>query len=405
MIELFREIRKEFPILNQKIYGKDLVYFDNAATTQKPLRVVERIKSGYLTTNSNIHRGVHYLSQRATDAHEEARERVRGFLNAESSQEIIFTRGTTESVNLVASSFGDAFCHEGDEIIISAMEHHSNIVPWQMLCERKKLTLKIIPINDRGELLIEEFKLMLNSKVKLIAVTHVSNVLGTINPVKEIISLAHEKLIPVLIDGAQSVPHIKIDVRDLDADFYVFSSHKIYGPSGIGVLYGKKKLLDAMPPYQGGGEMIDHVSFEKTTYNVLPYKFEAGTPDFIGSTGLKEAIDFVEEIGLDKIAEYEHFLLEYATEKLLSIENLTIYGTANNKSSVISFLLDGIHPFDAGTLLDHLGIAIRTGHHCAQPLMQRLEIDGTMRASFALYNLPEEIDTLCNSINRIKKMF
>lgn len=405
MESYFRKLREEFPILSEKIYGKDLVYFDNAATTQKPIRVVECIEKGYYTRNANIHRGVHFLSQRATDAHEAARERIRKFLNAESSTEIIFTRGTTEAINLVAFSFGEAFCSEGDEILVSVMEHHSNIVPWQMLCERKKMKLKVIPMDDDGNIIAESFRNLLTPKVKLLAITHVSNVLGTVNPVKEMISSAHNAGIPVLVDGAQSVPHIKVDVRDLDADFYAFSAHKIYGPSGIGVLYGKSELLNKMPPYQGGGEMIDQVRFEKTTWNVLPYKFEAGTPDFIGSTAFSEAIDFVEEIGIDKIAAYEHMLLEYAVDKLSMIDGIRFIGTSSGKSSVISFLLEGIHPFDVGTLLDHLGIAVRTGHHCAQPLMERLGIDGTIRASLAMYNLPEEIDTLYNSLIRIRKMF
>jgi len=405
MDSFFNDIRSEFPILSRKIYGKDLVYLDNGATTQKPRRVVEKIESGYYNGNANIHRGVHYLSQRATDAHEAARETVRQFVNAESATEIIFTRGTTESINLVAFSFGEAFCQEGDEIIVSVMEHHSNIVPWQMLCERKKMTLKVIPMNDRGELLMDDYKALLTSKVKLVAVTHVSNVLGTVNPVQEMISLAHAQNIKVLVDGAQSAPHIRIDVKALDADFYAFSGHKVYGPTGIGILYGKVDILNQMPPYQGGGEMIDQVHFEKTTYNILPYKFEAGTPDFIGSTALAEALNFVDEIGIKRIADYEHSLVSYATEELLKIEGMRIIGTAADKSAVVSFLLGNIHPFDVGTLLDHLGIAVRTGHHCAQPLIERLRIDGTVRASFALYNTPEEVDVLVNGLKRVLTMF
>lgn len=405
MDSFFTDIRSEFPILSRKIYGKDLVYLDNGATTQKPRRVVERIENGYYDCNSNIHRGVHFLSQRATDAHEAARERIRRFLNADSASEIIFTRGTTESINLVAFSFGEEFCKEGDEIVVSVMEHHSNIVPWQMLCERKKMKLKVIPMNDRGELLLEDYKALLNSKVKLVAIAHVSNVLGTVNPVKEMISLAHAAGIRVLVDGAQSAPHIRVDVQALDADFYAFSGHKVYGPTGIGVLYGKAELLNQLPPYQGGGEMIEQVHFEKTTYNVLPYKFEAGTPDFIGSTALSEALDFVDEIGMERIAAYEHELLSYATEQMMKIEGMRIIGTAAEKSAVISFLLGDIHPFDVGTLLDHLGIAVRTGHHCAQPLVDRLNIDGTVRASFALYNTFEEVDVLVNALKRIKLMF
>lgn len=405
MDTFFKEIRSEFPILSRKIYGKDLVYLDNGATTQKPRRVVEKIVSGYYDGNANIHRGVHFLSQRATDAHEAARERVRQFLNAAQASEIIFTRGTTESINLVASSFGEAFCKEGDEIVVSVMEHHSNIVPWQMLCERKKMSLKVIPMNDSGEILLEDYQNLLTSNVRLVAVTHVSNVLGTVNPVQKMVSMAHAAGIPVLIDGAQATPHIKVDVQALDADFYAFSAHKVYGPTGIGVLYGKAAFLDKMPPYQGGGEMIDQVHFEKTTYNVLPYKFEAGTPDFIGSTALSEALDFVDEIGMDRIAAYEHSLLTYAYEQLSQIEGMRFIGTAPDKSAVISFLMGDIHPFDVGTLLDHLGIAVRTGHHCAQPLMDRLHIDGTVRASFALYNTFEEVDLLANALRRVKSMF
>ena len=405
MNAFFTDIRSEFPILSRKIYGKNLVYLDNGATTQKPRRVVEKIESGYYTNNANIHRGVHYLSQRATDAHEAARERVRRFINADLASEIIFTRGTTESINLVAFSFGEAFCKEGDEIVVSVMEHHSNIVPWQMLCERKKMKLKVIPMNDRGELLLDDYKTLLHPGVKLVAITHVSNVLGTVNPVQEMIALAHSAGISVLVDGAQAAPHIRVDVQALDADFYAFSGHKVYGPTGIGILYGKADILNQMPPYQGGGEMIDQVHFEKTTFNVLPYKFEAGTPDFIGSTALSEALDFVDEIGIERIAAYEHELLAYATEQLLKIEGMRIIGTAVDKSAVLSFLLGNIHPFDVGTLLDHLGIAVRTGHHCAQPLVDRLGIDGTVRASFALYNTFEEVDVLAGALRRIKTMF
>jgi len=405
MEDFIRDIRTEFPILSTKVYGKDLIYFDNGATTQKPRRVVERIVSGYYTTNSNIHRGVHYLSQRATEAHEDARERVRRFLNAPQASEIIFTRGTTEAINLVAFSFGEAFCQEGDEIVVSVMEHHSNIVPWQMLCERKKMKLKVIPMSDQGELLLDAFQSLLTPKVKLVAITHVSNVLGTINPVGEMIQKAHAAGIPVLVDGAQSVPHLKIDVQALDADFYAFSAHKIYGPVGMGVLYGKSDLLNSMPPYQGGGEMIEQVHFEKTTYNVLPYKFEAGTPDFIGSTALAEALDFVDEIGLDRISNYEHQLLAYAMEEMKKVDGMRLIGTAADKSAVISFLLGTIHPFDVGTLLDHLGIAVRTGHHCAQPLIDRLGIDGTVRASFGIYNTPEEVDVMVKALHRINTMF
>jgi len=397
-------IRADFPILEDKIYNKDLIYFDNAATTQKPRCVVEKIEQGYYHMNANIHRGVHYLSQKATEAHEEARTTVAGFLHAGKREEIIFTRGTTEAINLVATSFGEAFCKAGDEILISMMEHHSNIVPWQMLCERKGMKLQVIPINEKGELDMEAFKGLLNEKTRLVSIAHVSNVLGTINPVKEIIRLAHEKEIPVLVDGAQAVPHIPVNVVDLDADFYVFSAHKIYGPTGIGVLYGKEKWLNAIPPYQGGGEMISTVTFEKTTYNVIPFKFEAGTPDYIGSTALAEAIRYVQLIGLDNIAAHEHDLLTYATTKLMEIEGMRIFGTATEKSSVISFLVGNVHPYDIGMLLDKLGIAVRTGHHCAQPLIDSFGIPGTVRASFAFYNTTEEIDAFIVALKRVVGM-
>lgn len=401
----FESIRAQFPILGEKVYGKPLIYFDNAATTQKPQRVIDRIVAGYSTTNANIHRGVHYLSQRATEAHEQSRERVRRFLGAGSASEVIFTRGTTESINLVAQSFGEAFCVAGDEIVISAMEHHSNIVPWQLLCERKGMRLRVIPITDRGELDMVAYSQLLGDKVKLVAVTHVSNVLGTINPVGDIIRIAHQKGIPVLVDGAQAVSHIRVDVQALDADFYAFSSHKIYGPVGVGVLYGKEKWLNQMPPYQGGGEMINQVRFERSTWNVLPYKFEAGTPDFIGTTALAEALEMLDEIGLDALGEYEEKLLHYAQEKLNLLGGCRFFGQADQKSAVISFLLDGIHPFDVGTLLDHLGIAVRTGHHCAQPLMDRFGIEGTVRISFGCYNQLWEIDALIEGLKRVRNMF
>jgi len=399
-----QQIRAEFPILEEKIYNKDLIYFDNAATTQKPRCVVEKIEYGYYHMNANIHRGVHYLSQKATEAHEEARTTVAGFIHAGKREEIIFTRGTTEAINLVATSFGEAFCKAGDEIIVSVLEHHSNIVPWQMLCERKGMTLRVIPINERGELDMEAFKALMNENTRLVSIAHVSNVLGTINPVKEIIRLAHEKEIPVLVDGAQAVPHIPVNVVDLDADFYVFSAHKIYGPTGIGVLYGKEKWLNAIPPYQGGGEMIATVTFEKTTYNVIPFKFEAGTPDYIGSTALAEAIRYVQSVGLENIAAHEHDLLVYATGKLMEIEGMRIFGTAAEKSSVISFLVGNIHPYDIGMLLDKLGIAVRTGHHCAQPLIDSFGIPGTVRASFAVYNTTEEIDVFIEALKRVVGM-
>lgn len=398
------DIRKDFPILSEKIYKKDLIYFDNGATTQKPRAVVEKIEEGYYHTNANIHRGVHYLSQKATEAHEAARETVAEFLGTEKKEEIIFTRGTTEAINLIAFSYGEAFCSEGDEIIVSVMEHHSNIVPWQMLCERKKMTLHVIPANAAGELDLNAYKNMLCERTKLVSVTHVSNVLGTINPVKEIIALAHANNTPVLIDGAQAVPHIAVNVKELDADFYVFSGHKIYAPTGIGVLYGKEKWLNSIPPYQGGGEMIATVTFEKTTYNELPFKFEAGTPDYIGSTALAEALKYVSNIGIDNIAAYEHELLMYATEKLREIEGMRIIGNAQNKSSVISFLVNDIHPYDIGMLLDKLGIAVRTGHHCAQPLIDSLGIPGTVRASFAFYNTKEEIDIFVAALKKVVAM-
>lgn len=403
-LDTINKIRADFPILEEKVYKKPLIYFDNGATTQKPKAVLDQIEYMYRHCNANIHRGVHYLSQQATIAHENARNVVAEFLNASRSEEILFTRGTTEAINLVAHSFGEAFCNAGDEIIVSALEHHSNIVPWQMLCERKRMTLKVIPVSQAGELDIDVYKSMLNSKVKLVSVAHVSNVLGTINPVAEIIQLAHQNGTKVLVDGAQSVPHIKVDVQNLDADFYVFSGHKIYAPTGIGVLYGKADLLNQMPPYQGGGEMIDKVSFEKTTYNVLPFKFEAGTPDYVGSTALAVALKYVTEIGLENIEAWELELLNYATEKIKEIEGVRIIGTAAHKSAVLSFLVGNIHPYDIGMLLDKLGIAVRTGHHCAQPLMDYLNIPGTVRASFSFYNTKEEIDIFIASLQRVVAM-
>ena len=400
-----QNIRAEFPILQEKIYNKELIYFDNGATTQKPKCVIDRITFGYEHLNANIHRGVHYLSQKATEAHEDARTVVANFLGAKTREEIIFTRGTTEAINLIAFSFGEAFCTEGDEVIVSELEHHANIVPWQMLCERKKMKLRVIPINENGELDVDAYKSLLNEKTKIVAIAHVSNVLGTINPVKEIIQIAHQQNVPVLVDGAQAVPHIKVNVVELDADFYVFSGHKIYGPTGIGALYGKAKWLNQIPPYQGGGEMIATVSFEKTTYNELPFKFEAGTPDYIGSTALAEALKYVEMIGLDQIAEHEHSLLTYCTERLINeIEGIRIIGTAKEKSAVISFLVGNIHPYDIGMLLDKLGIAVRTGHHCAQPLIDSLGIPGTVRASFALYNTKSEIDVFVDALKKVVGM-
>ena len=402
--EQIKQIRADFPILQDKIYNKPLIYFDNAATTQKPTCVVEKIQDGYYHLNANIHRGVHYLSQKATEAHEAARETVAHFLKTNKREEIIFTRGATEAINLVAFSYGEAFCKAGDEVIVSVMEHHSNIVPWQMLCERKGMKLRFIPMNEHGELDLDTYIQLINTRTKIVSVTHVSNVLGTVNPVAEIIKIAHEHNVPVLIDGAQAVPHIPVNLTALDADFYVFSAHKVYGPTGVGVLFGKEKWLTAIPPYQGGGEMISTVSFDKTTYNELPYKFEAGTPDYIGSTALAEALRYIQEIGLENIAAYEHELTEYATKRLMEIENMRIIGTAANKSAVISFLVGKIHPYDIGMLLDKLGIAIRTGHHCAQPLIDSLEIPGTARASFSFYNTKEEIDVFIESLKRVVLM-
>ena len=399
------DIRKDFPILGLSVYGKPLVYLDNGATTQKPRVVVDAISNEYYNVNANVHRGVHFLSQKATELHEQARETIRAFIHAKSTSEIVFTRGTTESVNLVASCFSEEFMNEGDEVIISAMEHHSNIVPWQMAANRRGIRIKVIPINDKGELLIDEYKTLFTDRTRLVSVTHVSNVLGTVNPVKEIISIAHEHGVPVLIDGAQSAPHMPIDVEELDCDFFAFSGHKTYGPTGIGVLYGKEVWLDRLPPYQGGGEMIQHVSFEKTTYNELPYKFEAGTPDYVGSHALAVAIDYLSALGMDNIQEYERSLTSYAMQQLQEIEGMRIYGTADNKDAVISFLVGDIHHLDLGTLLDRLGIAVRTGHHCAEPLMHRLGIEGTVRASLSFYNTREEIDALAAAINRLRQMF
>ena len=398
-------IRQDFPILKREVYNKPLVYLDNAATTQKPWSVIKKIEETYTTINANIHRGVHFLSQAATSAHEEARKTVQQFINARSSNEIVFTRGTTEAINLVASSFCRAYCKPGDEIIVSGMEHHSNIVPWQLQEEISGIKLKVIPFDENGDLKLDEFEKLISSKTKLVSVTHVSNVLGTINPIKKMIETAHAQHIPVLIDAAQSVQHIPIDVQQLDCDFLVFSSHKIYGPTGIGVLYGQENLLDKLPPYQGGGEMIANVTFEKTTFNELPFKFEAGTPDYVGSTALAEALRYVTALGLDNIKAYEEDLLHYATQQLMQIDGMRIFGTSKNKSSVVSFLVKDIHHYDMGMLLDRLGIAIRTGHHCAQPLMKALGIEGTARASFAFYNTKEEIDILEAGIERVVKMF
>ncbi len=398
-------IREDFPILSRTVYGKPLIYLDNAATTQKPRCVVEAITEEYYSVNANVHRGVHFLSQQATELHEASRETVRRFINARSTAEIIFTRGTTESINLIASSFTDSQMEAGDEIIISTMEHHSNIVPWQLQAERKGIKLKVIPMNDRGEVLLDEYASLFTERTKLVSITHMSNVLGTINPVKEMIATAHAHNIPVLVDGAQAVPHMRVDVQELGADFYAFSGHKIYGPTGVGVLYGKEEWLDRLPPYQGGGEMIQNVSFEKTTFNTLPFKFEAGTPDYVGTTALARALDYVSSIGIEAIAAHEHELTQYAMKRMKEIEGLRIFGEAEQKGGVISFLVKDIHHFDMGTLLDRLGIAVRTGHHCAEPLMHRLGIEGTVRASFALHNTFEEVDHLVEGINRVSKMF
>ena len=400
-----QKIREDFPILSRKIYGKPLVYLDNGATTQKPRCVVEAIVDEYYSVNAKVQRGVHFLSQQATELHEAAREKVRAFINAKSTNEIVFTRGTTESINLLATSFGEAFINEGDEIIVSEMEHHSNIVPWQMLAERRGASIRVIPIDDKGELLLDEYEKLFTEKTRIVCVTHVSNVLGTINPVKRIVDIAHQHGVPVLVDGAQSAPHMKIDVQDIGCDFFAFSGHKIYGPTGVGVLYGKEDLLDKLPPYQGGGEMIQNVSFEKTTFNELPYKFEAGTPDYVGTNSLAKALDYVSAIGMDNIFAYEHELTRYATEQLSNIEGMRIFGQSDNKDAVISFLVRDIHHLDMGTLLDRLGIAVRTGHHCAQPLMTHYGIEGTVRASFGIYNTKEEIDVLVAGIKRVSGMF
>ncbi len=399
------KIRRDFPALHQQVHGKPLVYLDNAATSQKPRAVIDRIARYYLAENANVHRGIHFLSEQATRAYEEARVKVQRFLNAREAREIIFTRGTTEAINLVAHSYGRQNVKEGDEVIISAIEHHSNIVPWQILCQEKGATLRIIPVNDDGELLLDRYEKLLNERTRIVAVAHVSNSLGTINPVKRIIEMAHRRGVPVLVDGAQAVPHMPVDVQALDCDFYAFSGHKLFGPTGIGALYGKAKLLEAMPPYQGGGDMISLVTFEKTVYNTLPYKFEAGTPHIEGVIGLGAAIDHLNEIGLEDIAAYERELLAYATESLSAIPGLKIIGTAREKASVISFVLEGVHAHDIGTVLDHEGVAIRAGHHCAMPVMQRFGVPATARASFAFYNTREEIDALVRAIHKVKEIF
>lgn len=399
------KIRQDFPILSREVYGKPLVYLDNAATTQKPLCVLDAMRDEYLNVNANVHRGVHYLSQQATDLHEAAREAARRFINAGSTTEIVFTRGTTEGLNLVASSFCDEFMNEDDEVIVSVMEHHSNIVPWQLQAAKRGIAIRVIPMNEKGELNIDEFRNLFNERTKFVSVTHVSNVLGTINPVKEIISIAHEHGVPVMVDGAQSAPHFRIDVQDMDCDFFAFSGHKMYGPTGIGVLYGKEDWLDRLPPYQGGGEMIESVTFEKTVFERLPFKFEAGTPDYVATHGLAKAIEYIESIGIDNISAHERELTRYCMTKLSEIDGMRLFGTSEHKDAVASFLVGDIHHLDMGTLLDRLGIAVRTGHHCAQPLMDRMGIQGTVRASFAMYNTKEEIDVLVAGIERVSKMF
>ena len=411
------KVREDFPILQREVYGKPLVYLDNGATTQKPLCVLDAMRDEYLNVNANVHRGVHFLSQQATDLHEAARETVRQFINAPKTEEIIFTRGTTEAINLVASSFCDAFLHEGDEVIVSVMEHHSNIVPWQLQAAKKGIAIRVIPMSDDGILDMDAYQQLFTDKTKFVSVAHVSNVLGTVNPVKEIIRIAHEHGVPVLIDGAQSTPHFKVDVQELDCDFFAFSGHKMYGPTGIGVLYGKEQWLDRMPPYQGGGEMIETVSFEKTTFQGLPFKFEAGTPDYVATHGLAKAIDYILSIGFDEIEAYEQGLTNYCVEQLQTIEGMHIYGPlpssltsqpsvlSPKRDAVVSFNVGDIHHMDMGTLLDRLGIAVRTGHHCAQPLMDRLGILGTVRASFAIYNTKEEVDSLVAGIRRVAQMF
>ncbi len=398
-------VREDFPILSREVYGKPLVYLDNAATTQKPLCVLDAMRDEYLNVNANVHRGVHYLSQQATDLHEAARERVRGFINARSTSEIVFTRGTTESINLVVSSFCDEFMKEGDEVIVTEMEHHSNIVPWQLQAARRGIAIRVVPIDDKGELDLDEFERLLNDKTKIVSLAHVSNVLGTVNPVERMISISHSHGVPVMIDGAQSAPHFKVDVRAMDCDFFVFSGHKMYGPTGVGVLYGKEEWLEKLPPYQGGGEMIESVSFDKTVFGSLPFKFEAGTPDYVATHGLATAIGYMEHIGLENIAAHEQMLTRYCMDEMKKIDGMRLFGKSEHKDAVVSFLVGDIHHLDMGTLLDRLGIAVRTGHHCAEPLMHRLGIQGTVRASFALYNTKEEIDALVAGVRRVSKMF
>ena len=398
-------VRRDFPILAQRVHGKPLVYLDNAATSQKPQSVLDALTRYYTTENSNVHRGIHYLSEQATADYEDARSKVKGLLNASDDREIVFVRGATEGINLVAGSYGRSNVGQGDEVIISAMEHHSNIVPWQILCQERGAYLRVVPMNDDGDLLVDEYERLLGPRTKLVSIVHVSNSLGTINPVRRIIEMAHSRGVPVLVDGAQSAPHMNVDVQELDCDFFVFSGHKLYGPTGIGVLYGKADLLESMPPYQGGGDMIRSVTFEKTTYNALPYRFEAGTPNIAGTIGLGAAVDYVSSIGLENIEAYEHELLDYGTKVLSSISGLRLVGTARKKAGILSFVLDGVHPHDIGTILDSEGIAVRTGHHCTQPVMDRFGIPATARASLAFYNTREEIDALVKGIDKVLEVF
>ena len=400
-----QKVRNDFPILSRTVYDRPLVYLDNAATTQKPLCVLDAMRDEYLNVNANVHRGVHYLSQQATDLHEAARETVRRFINAPKTEEIIFTRGTTESINLVVSSFCEEFMGEGDEVIVSVMEHHSNIVPWQLQAAKRGIALKVIPIDDSGNLLMDEYEKLFSDRTKIVSVAHVSNTLGTVNPVKDIVRIAHEHGVPVMVDGAQSTPHFKVDVQDLDCDFFAFSGHKIYGPTGVGVLYGKEEWLDRLPPYQGGGEMIESVSFERTVFERLPFKFEAGTPDYVATHGLATALNYVSALGMDNIAAHERELTAYCMEQMQTIPGIRLFGTTPDKDAVVSFLVGDIHHLDMGTLLDRLGIAVRTGHHCAQPVMDRLGVQGVVRASFALYNTKEEIDALVSGVKRVATMF
>lgn len=399
------KVREDFPILSREVYGRPLVYLDNAATTQKPLCVLDAMREEYLNVNANVHRGVHYLSQQATDLHEAAREKVRAFIGAAKTEEIVFTRGTTEAINLVASSFCEEMMKEGDEVIVTDMEHHSNIVPWQLQANRRGIVVRHLPFDEKGDLCLDQLEQMINERTKLVSMAHVSNVLGTVNDVKHVTTIAHKYGIPVLVDGAQSTPHFHVDVKELDCDFFAFSGHKMYGPTGIGVLYGKEEWLERLPPYQGGGEMIDKVSWEQTTFERLPFKFEAGTPDYVATHGLATAIDYISALGLDQIATHEQMLTHYCMKQMSTIDDMRLFGTSAHKDAVVSFLVGNIHHLDMGTLLDRLGIAVRTGHHCAQPLMTRLGISGTVRASFALYNTKEEIDILVNGIRRVSQMF